>query len=84
MNGLFLGIRGLIWIVGVGTLLAGIIGVSNIMLIIIRERTNEFGIKRAIGATPWKIITTVLSESVFFVIQGCSISLYFRFSARLK
>lgn len=68
MNGLFLGIRGLIWIVGVGTLLAGIIGVSNIMLIIIRERTSEFGIKRAIGATPMKIITTVLSESIFLTV----------------
>ncbi len=65
MNGLFLGIRGLIWIVGVGTLLAGIIGVSNIMLIILRERTVEFGIKRAIGATPRKVISSVLSESVF-------------------
>jgi putative ABC transport system permease protein len=65
MNGLFLGIRGLIWIVGIGTLLAGVIGVSNIMLIIIRERTNEFGIKRAIGATPLKVISSVLSESTF-------------------
>lgn len=65
MNGLFIGIRGLIWIVGIGTLLAGIIGVSNIMLIILRERTVEFGIKRAIGATPRKIISSVLSESVF-------------------
>lgn len=64
-NNLFLGIRGLIWIVGIGTLLAGIIGVSNIMLIIIRERTVEFGIKRAIGATPRKIISQVISESLF-------------------
>jgi len=65
MDGLFKAIRGLIWIIGIGTLLAGIIGVSNIMLIIIRERTTEFGIKRAIGATPRKIITSVLSESLF-------------------
>ena len=77
MNGLFLGIRGLIWIVGVGTLLAGIIGVSNIMLIIIRERTNEFGIKRAIGATPWKIITTVLSESIFLTVLAGNAGLMF-------
>lgn len=68
MNGLFLGIRGLIWIVGIGTLLAGIIGVSNIMLIILRERTVEFGIKRAIGATPGKIVTSVLSESIFLTL----------------
>lgn len=73
MNGLFVGIRGLIWIVGTGTLLAGIIGVSNIMLIILRERTVEFGIKRAIGATPKKIISSVLSESVFLTtIAGLS------------
>jgi putative ABC transport system permease protein len=65
LKGLFLGIRGLIWLVGVGTLLAGVIGVSNIMLIIINERTQEFGIKRAMGATPLKIISTVISESVF-------------------
>ena len=65
IRGLFLGIRGLIWLVGIGTLLAGVIGVSNIMLIIINERTQEFGIKRAMGATPLKIISTVISESVF-------------------
>lgn len=70
MNGLFLGIRGLIWIVGVGTLLAGIIGVSNIMLIIIRERTSEFGIKRAIGATPRIVISSVLSESTFLTLMA--------------
>lgn len=65
VNGLFLGIKALIWLVGLGTLLAGVIGVSNIMLIIIRERTQEFGIKRALGATPIKIISTVITESVF-------------------
>jgi putative ABC transport system permease protein len=64
MNGLFLGIRILIWIVGSGTLLAGVIGVSNIMLIIIKERTKEIGIQRAIGATPWRIISQVITESV--------------------
>lgn len=65
MNTLFAGIRGLIWIVGIGTLLAGVIGVSNIMLIIIKERTKEIGIQRAIGATPWHIISQVMMESVF-------------------
>ena len=64
MNGLFLGIRVLIWIVGTGTLLAGVIGVSNIMLIIIKERTKEIGIQRAIGATPWRIMSQVITESV--------------------
>lgn len=65
MKGLFQGIDGLIWVVGIGTLLAGIIGVSNIMLIIIKERTNEIGVKRALGATPFNIISQVILESVF-------------------
>ena len=64
MNGLFLGIRVLIWIVGTGTLLAGVIGVSNIMLIIIKERTKEIGVQRAIGATPWRIMSQIITESV--------------------
>lgn len=65
MNGLFIGINGLVWMVGIGTLLAGIIGISNIMLIIIKERTQEIGVKRAIGASPINIIGTVITESVF-------------------
>lgn len=80
MRGLFIGINGLIWLVGIGTLLAGIIGVSNIMVIIIKERTQEFGIKRAMGATPMKIITTVISESVFLTsiagLLGLSFGIY--------
>ncbi len=65
MNGLFAGIRLLIWIVGTGTLLAGVIGVSNIMLVIVRERTKEIGIQRALGATPVHIIVQIINESVF-------------------
>ncbi|MFO7659151.1 MAG: ABC transporter permease [Bacteroidales bacterium] len=64
MSGLFTGIRILIWVVGIGTLLAGVIGVSNIMLIVIKERTKEIGIQRSIGATPWRIINQIISESV--------------------
>jgi len=61
---LFLGIEILIWIVGLGTLLAGIIGVSNIMMVTIRERTKEIGVRRALGAKPFNIITQVMSESL--------------------
>ena len=64
MSGLFLGIQILTWIVGVGTLLAGVIGVSNIMLVIIKERTKEIGVQRAIGATPRVIISQIMLESV--------------------
>ena len=66
--GLFTGIGVLIWIVGIGTLLAGIIGVSNIMLVVVKERTSEIGIQRAIGATPWNIINQVISEAVVLTV----------------
>jgi len=64
INQLFTGISGLIWIVGIGTLMAGIIGVSNIMLFIVKKRTKEIGIQRAIGASPSMIISSVITESV--------------------
>ena len=64
MTNLFMGINGLIWIVGIGTLLAGVIGVSNIMLIIVKERTKEIGIQRALGATPWQIRKQIVIESI--------------------
>ncbi|PTN10438.1 putative ABC transport system permease protein [Mangrovibacterium marinum] len=72
---LFTGIQVLTWIVGVGTLFAGIIGVSNIMLIIIKERTQEIGIQRAIGATPGKIMTHIVAESVFLTLMAGYIGL---------
>jgi putative ABC transport system permease protein len=62
---MFDGVRILTWIVGLGTLLAGVIGVSNIMLVIVRERTQEIGVMRAIGATPRKVIGQIMLESVF-------------------
>jgi putative ABC transport system permease protein len=65
INNLFLGINGLNWFVGILSLLAGIIGVSNIMLIIVKERTREIGIKRAIGATPLDITGQIVLETVF-------------------
>ena len=63
-NGLMNGITLFIWIVGIGTLAAGIVGVSNIMLITVRERTREFGIRKAIGATPFSILKLIIVESV--------------------
>lgn len=65
MTGLFTWIRWIVWFVGTGTLLAGVIGVSNIMLIVVRERTREFGIKRAIGAAPMTIISQIVTETIF-------------------
>ncbi|MCD8176799.1 MAG: ABC transporter permease [Tannerellaceae bacterium] len=61
---LFLGINSLVWFVGLGTLLAGVIGVSNIMMVTVRERTREIGVRRAIGAKPWNIMSQIMSESL--------------------
>ena len=61
---LFMGIDTLIWLVGLGTLLAGIIGISNIMMVTVKERTREIGVRRAIGARPWNIISQIMSESL--------------------
>ncbi len=61
---LFMGIRFIIWFVGVFTLLAGVIGISNIMLIVVKERTSEIGIKRAVGATPASIISQLVFETI--------------------
>ena len=63
-NMLFIGIDILIWLVGMGTLLAGIIGVSNIMMVTVKERTREIGVRRALGAKPWNIISQIMSESL--------------------
>lgn len=76
VDNLFKGIRILIWMVGLGTLFAGAIGVSNIMMVTVKERTTEIGIRRAIGAKPKDILQQILSESVVLTtIAGlCGIS----------
>lgn len=70
MSYLFMGISILTYIVGLGTLLAGVIGISNIMLVIVKERTKEIGIKRALGATPYSIIRQILMESTLLTLTA--------------
>lgn len=69
-SNLFLGISILIYIVGLGTLLAGVVGVSNIMMVTIRERTQEIGIRRALGASPMNITSQIMMESLVLTLMA--------------
>lgn len=71
MQSLFSGIDILVWLIGIGTLISGSIGVSNIMMVVVKERTAEIGVRRAIGARPGNILTQILAESaVLTVVAG--------------
>lgn len=64
VQGLFGGIKVVVWFVGIVTLLAGVVGVSNIMLVAVNERMREFGVRKAMGATPWSIIAMIMQEAI--------------------
>jgi putative ABC transport system permease protein len=76
-NYLFIGIAVLIWIVGMGTLFAGIVGISNIMLVTVKERTNEIGIKRALGAKPKVITRQIMMESLLLTFIAGFLGMFF-------
>ncbi|MBO4671228.1 MAG: ABC transporter permease [Bacteroidales bacterium] len=77
MDNLFTGLNFLIWLVGLGTILAGVIGVSNIMMVTVKERTTEIGIRRAIGATPRDILSQIIMESISLTIVAGSFGIVF-------
>ena len=77
VDNLFKGVNFIVWLIGLGTLLAGVIGVSNIMMVSVRERTTEIGIRRAIGATPGQILGQIISESIVLTLVAGMMGIVF-------
>jgi putative ABC transport system permease protein len=64
VQGLFAGIKAVSWLVSIMTIIAGVVGVGNIMLIIVKERTREFGVRKSVGAPPWSIVSMIIMEAL--------------------
>ena len=77
VESLFDGMSFLVWMIGIGTLISGAIGVSNIMMVTIRERTIEIGIRRAIGAKPSDIVKQIMAESIILTILAGVSGIFF-------
>ena len=77
VDNLFAGVNFLILLIGLGTILAGVIGVSNIMMVTVKERTTEIGIRRAIGATPRDILSQIILESISLTLAAGSFGIVF-------
>lgn len=74
---IYSGLNMFLWLIGLGTMISGIVGIANIMLVTVKERTKEFGIRKALGAKPSSIIALVLSESLFITVAFGYVGMFF-------